>query len=84
MKQCEMLVQCSRKVTKTESKAPPNVFNMGFKPWLCWHLSLFPQFLFDAFISLIQKGKDANIVSVMPKKPYIPPRAQVQYVSRFT
>ncbi|XP_038576219.1 carbamoyl-phosphate synthase [ammonia], mitochondrial [Micropterus salmoides] len=38
------------------------------------------EFLFDAFISLIKKGKDANIVSVMPKKPHIPPRAQVSKV----
>ncbi|CAB1328699.1 unnamed protein product, partial [Coregonus sp. 'balchen'] len=34
------------------------------------------EFLFDAFISLIKKGKEANIVSVMPKKPAIPPRTQ--------
>uniref|UniRef100_A0A3Q1FTK8 carbamoyl-phosphate synthase (ammonia) n=1 Tax=Acanthochromis polyacanthus TaxID=80966 RepID=A0A3Q1FTK8_9TELE len=38
------------------------------------------EFLFDAFISLIKKGKDANIVSVMPSKPDIPPRAQVSKV----
>ncbi|XP_018545988.1 carbamoyl-phosphate synthase [ammonia], mitochondrial isoform X2 [Lates calcarifer] len=38
------------------------------------------EFLFDAFISLIKKGEDANIVSVMPKKPHIPPRAQVSKV----
>ncbi|KAF1382425.1 hypothetical protein PFLUV_G00143650 [Perca fluviatilis] len=38
------------------------------------------EFLFDAFMSLIKKGKDANIVSVMPKKPQIPPRAQVSKV----
>uniref|UniRef100_A0A7N6AC71 carbamoyl-phosphate synthase (ammonia) n=1 Tax=Anabas testudineus TaxID=64144 RepID=A0A7N6AC71_ANATE len=38
------------------------------------------EFLFDAFLSLIKKGKDANIVSVMPKKPCIPPRAQVSKV----
>ncbi|KAE8299438.1 Carbamoyl-phosphate synthase [ammonia], mitochondrial [Larimichthys crocea] len=37
------------------------------------------EFLFDAFISLIKKGKDANIVSVMPKKPKMPPRAELQY-----
>ncbi|MED6237422.1 Gly-Xaa carboxypeptidase, partial [Ataeniobius toweri] len=37
-------------------------------------------FLFDAFISLIKNGKDANPVSVMPKKPCIPPRAQVSKV----
>lgn len=42
------------------------------------HFSLFRQFLFDAFISLIKKGKDANIVSVMPKKPILPPRAKVR------
>lgn len=53
------------------------------KLWLYWLVSLFLQFLFDAFISLIKKGKDANIVSVMPKKPYIPPRAQVHYVTQF-
>ncbi|TKS67375.1 Carbamoyl-phosphate synthase [ammonia], mitochondrial [Collichthys lucidus] len=38
------------------------------------------EFLFDAFISLIKKGKDANIVSVMPKKPKMPPRAEVSKV----
>uniref|UniRef100_H3CBI2 carbamoyl-phosphate synthase (ammonia) n=1 Tax=Tetraodon nigroviridis TaxID=99883 RepID=H3CBI2_TETNG len=38
------------------------------------------QFLFDAFISLIKKGKDANIVSVMPQKPCSAPRAQVSKV----
>ncbi|XP_041700635.1 carbamoyl-phosphate synthase [ammonia], mitochondrial [Coregonus clupeaformis] len=38
------------------------------------------EFLFDAFISLIKKGKEANIVSVMPKKPAIPPRTQVSKV----
>lgn len=43
-------------------------------------MSLFPQFLFDAFISLIKKGKDANIMSIMPPKPSIPSRAQVQYI----
>uniref|UniRef100_A0A8C3B294 Carbamoyl phosphate synthase arginine-specific large chain n=1 Tax=Cyclopterus lumpus TaxID=8103 RepID=A0A8C3B294_CYCLU len=37
-------------------------------------------FLFDVFMSLIQKGKDGNIVSVMPKAPHIPPRAQVSKV----
>ena len=44
------------------------------------------QFLFDTFISLIKKGKDANIVSVMPQKPTIPPRAQVTnaHFCRFT
>lgn len=36
------------------------------------------QFLFDAFLSLIKKGKKSNIVSVMPKKPVVPPRAQVR------
>lgn len=45
---------------------------------------LFLQFLFDTFISLIKKGKDANIVSVMPQKPYSAPRAQVQYFNSFT
>uniref|UniRef100_A0A8C3B465 carbamoyl-phosphate synthase (ammonia) n=1 Tax=Cyclopterus lumpus TaxID=8103 RepID=A0A8C3B465_CYCLU len=38
------------------------------------------EFLFDVFMSLIQKGKDGNIVSVMPKAPHIPPRAQVSKV----
>ncbi|XP_054471168.1 carbamoyl-phosphate synthase [ammonia], mitochondrial [Anoplopoma fimbria] len=38
------------------------------------------EFLFDVFMSLIQKGKGANIVSVMPKKPHIPPRAKVSKV----
>ncbi|KAM6978530.1 carbamoyl-phosphate synthase [ammonia], mitochondrial [Tautogolabrus adspersus] len=38
------------------------------------------EFLFDAFISLIKKGKDANLVSVMPKKPSIPPKAKVSKV----
>ncbi|XP_076026164.1 carbamoyl-phosphate synthase [ammonia], mitochondrial [Genypterus blacodes] len=38
------------------------------------------EFLFDAFISLIKKGKGANIVSVMPKKPALPPRAKVSKV----
>ncbi|XP_034430346.1 carbamoyl-phosphate synthase [ammonia], mitochondrial isoform X2 [Hippoglossus hippoglossus] len=38
------------------------------------------EFLFDTFISLIKKGKDANLVSVMPKKPHIPPRAKVSKV----
>uniref|UniRef100_A0A665XET6 carbamoyl-phosphate synthase (ammonia) n=1 Tax=Echeneis naucrates TaxID=173247 RepID=A0A665XET6_ECHNA len=38
------------------------------------------EFLFDAFISLIKKGKDANLASVMPKRPSIPPRAQVSKV----
>ncbi|CAL8320872.1 unnamed protein product [Merluccius merluccius] len=38
------------------------------------------EFLFDTFISLIKKGKDANIVSVMPKKPIIPPRTKVSKV----
>ncbi|XP_060945181.1 carbamoyl-phosphate synthase [ammonia], mitochondrial isoform X2 [Limanda limanda] len=38
------------------------------------------EFLFDTFISLIKKGKDANLVSVMPKKPCIPPRAKVSKV----
>lgn len=38
------------------------------------------EFLFDTFISLIKKGKDATIVSVMPKKPIIPPRTKVSKV----
>ncbi|XP_029968406.1 carbamoyl-phosphate synthase [ammonia], mitochondrial [Salarias fasciatus] len=38
------------------------------------------EFFFDAFMSLIKKGKDANIVSVMPAKPNLPPRAQVSKV----
>ncbi|KAL3056546.1 hypothetical protein OYC64_019100 [Pagothenia borchgrevinki] len=38
------------------------------------------EFLFDSFISLIKKGKDANVMSVMPAKPYIPPRAKVSKV----
>ncbi|KAG7330823.1 hypothetical protein KOW79_004792 [Hemibagrus wyckioides] len=38
------------------------------------------EFLFDAFLSLIKKGKNGNIVSVMPKKPAVPPRAQVSKV----
>uniref|UniRef100_A0A3Q3BFG3 carbamoyl-phosphate synthase (ammonia) n=1 Tax=Kryptolebias marmoratus TaxID=37003 RepID=A0A3Q3BFG3_KRYMA len=38
------------------------------------------EFLFDVFLSLIKKGKDANIVSAMPKKPEIHPRAQVSKV----
>ncbi|TWW80671.1 carbamoyl-phosphate synthase [ammonia], mitochondrial isoform X1 [Takifugu flavidus] len=38
------------------------------------------EFLFDTFISLIKKGKDANIVSVMPQKFSIPPRTQVSKV----
>uniref|UniRef100_A0A671W8C4 Carbamoyl-phosphate synthase [ammonia], mitochondrial n=1 Tax=Sparus aurata TaxID=8175 RepID=A0A671W8C4_SPAAU len=38
------------------------------------------EFLFDTFISLIKKGKDANIMSVMPKKPDLPPRAKVSKV----
>lgn len=38
------------------------------------------EFLFDAFISLIKNGKEANIVSVMPKKPAIPPRTPVSKV----
>ncbi|KAG7260232.1 hypothetical protein CRUP_014503 [Coryphaenoides rupestris] len=32
------------------------------------------EFLFDTFMSLIEKGKDATIVSVLPKKPVIPPK----------
>ncbi|XP_061648850.1 carbamoyl-phosphate synthase [ammonia], mitochondrial isoform X3 [Phyllopteryx taeniolatus] len=38
------------------------------------------EFLFDTFMALIKKGKDANIVSVMPKKPCISPRVQVSKV----
>uniref|UniRef100_A0A8B9KLP0 carbamoyl-phosphate synthase (ammonia) n=1 Tax=Astyanax mexicanus TaxID=7994 RepID=A0A8B9KLP0_ASTMX len=38
------------------------------------------EFLFDSFLSLIKKGKDASIVSVMPKKPVLPQRAQVSKV----
>ncbi|CAL8342208.1 unnamed protein product [Boreogadus saida] len=38
------------------------------------------EFLFDTFISLIKKGKDGNIMSVMPKKPIIPPRTKVSKV----
>uniref|UniRef100_A0AAR2KU86 Carbamoyl-phosphate synthase [ammonia], mitochondrial n=1 Tax=Pygocentrus nattereri TaxID=42514 RepID=A0AAR2KU86_PYGNA len=37
-------------------------------------------FLFDTFLSLIKKGKDASIESVMPKKPAVPQRAQVSKV----
>ncbi|KAF5893000.1 carbamoyl-phosphate synthase [ammonia], mitochondrial, partial [Clarias magur] len=38
------------------------------------------EFLFDAFLSLIKKRKNCSIVSVMPKKPAVPPRAQVSKV----
>ncbi|XP_029314740.1 carbamoyl-phosphate synthase [ammonia], mitochondrial [Cottoperca gobio] len=38
------------------------------------------EFLFDAFMSLIKKGNNANIVSVMPKKPDTPPRTKVSKV----
>ncbi|XP_015235429.1 PREDICTED: carbamoyl-phosphate synthase [ammonia], mitochondrial [Cyprinodon variegatus] len=38
------------------------------------------EFLFDAFISLIKNGENANIVSVMPKKSCIPTRAKVSKV----
>lgn len=38
------------------------------------------EFLFDAFMSLIKKGKDANIVSVMPAIPNVPPRVEVSKV----
>ncbi|KAK7169392.1 hypothetical protein R3I93_005380 [Phoxinus phoxinus] len=38
------------------------------------------EFLFDAFISLIRKGKEGSIASVMPKKPAVPPRIQVSKV----
>lgn len=38
------------------------------------------EFLFDVFLSLIKKGKNTSIASVMPIKPSIPPRAQVSKV----
>ncbi|KAF7709169.1 carbamoyl-phosphate synthase [ammonia], mitochondrial [Silurus meridionalis] len=38
------------------------------------------EFLFDAFLSLIKQGKNSSIVSVMPKKPAVPPRVQVSKV----
>uniref|UniRef100_A0A8C1AWV5 Carbamoyl-phosphate synthase 1 n=2 Tax=Cyprinus carpio TaxID=7962 RepID=A0A8C1AWV5_CYPCA len=38
------------------------------------------EFLFDAFISLIRKGKEGSIASVMPKKPVVPQRIQVSEV----
>ncbi|XP_050974207.1 carbamoyl-phosphate synthase [ammonia], mitochondrial isoform X2 [Labeo rohita] len=38
------------------------------------------EFLFDAFISLIRKGKEGSIASVMPKKPAVPQRIQVSKV----
>ncbi|XP_067264893.1 carbamoyl-phosphate synthase [ammonia], mitochondrial [Chanodichthys erythropterus] len=38
------------------------------------------EFLFDAFISLIRKGKEGSISSVMPKKPVVPQRIQVSKV----
>ncbi|KAG1937652.1 carbamoyl-phosphate synthase [ammonia], mitochondrial [Pimephales promelas] len=38
------------------------------------------EFLFDAFISLIRKGKEGSIASVMPKKPAVPRRVQVSKV----
>uniref|UniRef100_Q9PTM9 Carbamoyl-phosphate synthase [ammonia], mitochondrial n=1 Tax=Opsanus beta TaxID=95145 RepID=Q9PTM9_9TELE len=38
------------------------------------------EFLFDAFISLIKSGKNANIVSVMPKMPEAPSRLKVSKV----
>ncbi|KAL7882173.1 hypothetical protein AOLI_G00090220 [Acnodon oligacanthus] len=38
------------------------------------------EFLFDTFMFLIKKGKDASIESVMPKKPAVPQRAQVSKV----
>ncbi|ROL50444.1 Carbamoyl-phosphate synthase [ammonia], mitochondrial [Anabarilius grahami] len=38
------------------------------------------EFLFDAFISLISKGKEGSIASVMPKKPVVPQRIQVSKV----
>ncbi|XP_028847155.1 carbamoyl-phosphate synthase [ammonia], mitochondrial isoform X1 [Denticeps clupeoides] len=38
------------------------------------------EFLFDAFISLIKKGKGTSIESVMPEKPEVPQRVQVSKV----
>ncbi|KAJ8352718.1 hypothetical protein SKAU_G00241940, partial [Synaphobranchus kaupii] len=38
------------------------------------------EFLFDAFISMIKKGEEASIVSVMPKKVDVPQRPQVSKV----
>ncbi|KAG7463959.1 hypothetical protein MATL_G00182150 [Megalops atlanticus] len=38
------------------------------------------EFLFDAFIAMIKKGKEATIFSVMPKNPDIPKRPQVSKV----
>ncbi|XP_076858406.1 carbamoyl-phosphate synthase [ammonia], mitochondrial [Brachyhypopomus gauderio] len=38
------------------------------------------EFLFDAFMSLIKKGKEGTIVSVMPKIPAVPQRVQVSKV----
>ncbi|KAL1267568.1 hypothetical protein QQF64_032931, partial [Cirrhinus molitorella] len=38
------------------------------------------EFLFDAFISLIRKGKEGSIASVMPKKAAVPQRIQVSKV----
>ncbi|TRZ04154.1 hypothetical protein DNTS_023072, partial [Danionella cerebrum] len=38
------------------------------------------EFLFDAFISLMRKGKQASITSVMPKKAAVPKRVQVSKV----
>uniref|UniRef100_A0A669AYE7 carbamoyl-phosphate synthase (ammonia) n=1 Tax=Oreochromis niloticus TaxID=8128 RepID=A0A669AYE7_ORENI len=38
------------------------------------------EFLFDVFLSVIKKGKNTSIASVMPIKPSIPPRAQVSKV----
>ncbi|XP_060784979.1 carbamoyl-phosphate synthase [ammonia], mitochondrial [Neoarius graeffei] len=38
------------------------------------------EYLFDAFLSLIKKGENSSIVSVMPKKPAVPARVQVSKV----
>uniref|UniRef100_A0A7M4CD17 Carbamoyl-phosphate synthase [ammonia], mitochondrial n=1 Tax=Oreochromis alcalicus TaxID=40169 RepID=A0A7M4CD17_9CICH len=38
------------------------------------------EFLFDVFLSMIKKGKNTSIASVMPIKPSIPPRPQVSKV----
>uniref|UniRef100_H3AH65 Carbamoyl-phosphate synthase [ammonia], mitochondrial n=2 Tax=Latimeria chalumnae TaxID=7897 RepID=H3AH65_LATCH len=38
------------------------------------------EFLFDAFIALIKKGKGTSIASVMPKVPAAPPRVDVSKV----
>ncbi|XP_017326054.1 carbamoyl-phosphate synthase [ammonia], mitochondrial isoform X1 [Ictalurus punctatus] len=38
------------------------------------------EFLFDVFLSLIKNGRNNSIVTVMPKKPAVTPRAQVSKV----